>query len=88
MLITRYTLRKSARVLTLTLDITQDGDDNVVNLSFSHDDNTVTIVQEGEDTLCGLYHIWGSGQAWGGDLDGSDNNLNIKQYCNQTGMWW
>ena len=68
----------------LTLDITQDGDDNVVNLSFSHDDNTVTIVQEGEDNYVGYTTAWGSGQAWGGDLDGSDNNLNIKQYCNQT----
>ena len=68
----------------LTLDITQDGDDNVVNLSFSHDDNTVTIVQEGEDNYVGYTTTWGSGQAWGGDLDGSDNNLNIKQYCNQT----
>ena len=37
----------------LKLDITQDGDDNVVNLSFSHDDNTVTIVQEGEDNYVG-----------------------------------
>ena len=68
----------------LTLDITQDGDDNVVNLSFSHDDNTVTIVQEGEDGYVGYTTAWGSGQSWGGDLDGSDNNLNIKQYCNQT----
>ena len=68
----------------LTIDITQDGDDNVVNLSFSHDDNTVTIVQEGEDNYVGYTTAWGSGQAWGGDLDGSDNNLNIKQYCNQT----
>ena len=67
-----------------TLDITQDGDDNVVNLSFSHDDNTVTIVQEGEDGYVGYTTAWGSGQSWGGDLDGSDNNLNIKQYCNQT----
>lgn len=67
-----------------TLDITQDGDDNVVNLSFSHDDNTVTIVQEGEDNYVGYTTAWGSGQSWGGDLDGSDNNLNIKQYCNQT----
>ena len=62
----------------LKLDITQDGDDNVVNLSFSHDDNTVTIVQEGEDNYVGYTTAWGSGQAWGGDLDGSDNNLNIK----------
>ena len=68
----------------LTLDITQDGDDNVVNLSFSHDDNTVKNVQEGEDGYVGYTTAWGSGQSWGGDLDGSDNNLNIKQYCNQT----
>ena len=30
-----------------TLDITQDGDDNVVQLSVSHDNNTIDIDQTG-----------------------------------------
>ena len=29
-----------------TLDITQDGDDNVVQLSVSHDNNTIDIDQD------------------------------------------
>ena len=66
----------------LTIDITQDGDDNVVNFSVSHDDNTVTIEQEGEDAYVGYTTAWGTQS--NGDLDGSDNNINIKQYCNQT----
>ena len=66
----------------LTIDITQDGDDNVVNFKVAHDDNTVTIVQEGEDAYVGYTTAWGTQS--NGDLDGSDNNINIKQYCNQT----
>ena len=62
----------------LTIDITQDGDDNVVNFSVSHDDNTVTIEQEGEDAYVGYTTAWGTQS--NGDLDGSDNNINIKQY--------
>ena len=35
----------------LTIDITQDGDDNVVQLSISHDNNSIEIDQEGNSTL-------------------------------------
>ena len=29
-------------------------------------------------------HLWGSGYSWGGDIDGDNNSLSIKQLCNQT----
>ena len=66
------------------LDITQDGDDNVVRLSVSHDDNTIDIDQTGNDNTISWVSYWGSGQAWGGDLDGSGNSLKFEQY-NTTG---
>ena len=66
------------------LDITQDGDDNVVRLSVSHDNNTVDIDQTGTNNTISWVSYWGSGQAWGGDLDGSGNSLKFEQY-NTTG---
>jgi hypothetical protein len=67
-----------------TLDITQDGDDNVVQLSVSHDNNTIDIDQEGNNNTVSWVSYWGSGQGWGGDLDGSGNTLKFEQY-NTTG---
>ena len=67
-----------------TLDITQDGDDNVVQLSVSHDNNTIDIDQTGSNNTVSWISYWGSGQGWGGDLDGSSNNLKFEQY-NTTG---
>ena len=69
----------------LNLQITQDGEDNKVDMSVgNHTNNTVTIEQKGDDGYIGYTSLWGSGYTWGGDLDGNDNNLNIKQFCNQT----
>ena len=67
-----------------TLDITQDGDDNVVQLSVSHDNNSIDIDQEGNNNTVSWVSYWGSGQGWGGDLDGSGNTLKFEQY-NTTG---
>ena len=68
----------------LTLDILQDGDDNEVRLSVSHDNNTIDIDQEGDDNTISWVSYWGSGQNWGGDLDGSNNTLKFEQF-NTTG---
>jgi hypothetical protein len=67
-----------------TLDVTQDGDDNVVQLSVSHDNNTIDIDQTGNKNTISWISYWGSGQGWGGDLDGSGNSLKFEQY-NTTG---
>ena len=45
-----------------TLDITQDGDDNVVQLSVSHDNNTIDIDQTGTNNTISWVSYWGSGQ--------------------------
>ena len=68
----------------LTLTINQDGNDNSVNLSIAHDDNTVDINQVGNNNTVSWVSYWGSGKNWGGDLDGSNNNLKFEQN-NTTG---
>jgi len=67
-----------------TLDILQDGDDNEVRLSVSHDNNNIDIDQVGDNNKISWVSYWGSGQGWGGDLDGSGNTLKFEQY-NTTG---
>ena len=69
---------------SLTLDITQDGDDNEVRLSIAHDNNSIDIDQEGNNNKISWVSYWGSGEGWGGDLDGSGNTLKFEQY-NTTG---
>ena len=64
----------------LTLDILQDGDDNEVRLSISHDNNSIDIDQIGENNTISWVSYWGSGLGWGGDLDGSGNTLKFEQY--------
>ena len=70
---------------TLTLDIEQDGENNTVNFSVgNHAGNSVKIRQETDNSYIGYTTLWGSGLAWGGDLDGSNNSLDIRQWCNQS----
>jgi len=64
----------------LTLDILQDGDDNEVRLSISHDNNNLDIDQIGENNTISWVSYWGSGVGWGGDLDGSNNTIKLEQY--------
>ena len=68
----------------LTLDILQDGDNNEVRLSIAHDYNNIDIDQVGDNNTVSYTSTWGSGISWGGDLDGSSNNLKFEQY-NTTG---
>ena len=68
----------------LTLNILQDGDDNEVRLSISHDSNNLDFDQIGENNTISWVSYWGSGVGWGGDLDGSGNTIKLEQY-NTTG---
>ena len=61
-----------------------DGSGNEVDFSYGGAGNTVDIDQIGKNAYVGHSHIWGSGAAYGGDLDGDDNNLEVKQYCTQS----
>ena len=67
-----------------TLDILQDGDNNEVRLSVSHDNNNLDFDQIGDNNTISWVSYWGSGEGWGGDLDGSSNTIKIEQY-NTTG---
>ena len=69
----------------LNLQISQDGEDNKIDMSIgNHTNNTIEIEQKGDDGYVGYTSAWGSGYTWGGDLDGNNNSLSIKQFCNQT----
>jgi hypothetical protein len=67
-----------------TLDILQDGDNNEVRLSVSHDSNNLDFDQIGDNNTISWISYWGSGVGWGGDLDGSSNTIKLEQY-NTTG---
>ena len=64
------------------LTILQAGYDNTINFSIGGTNNVVDLLQQGGGYI-GYTSAWGSGLAWGGDLDGDYNNLNIVQTCNQ-----
>ena len=71
-----------------SITIVQNGDDNIVELSMNHDDNTLDFDQEVTGTSTGSNIIswvtyWGSGLSWGGDLDGTGNDIKIKQWQNK-----
>lgn len=69
----------------LNLQISQDGEDNKIDMSIgNHTNNTIEIEQKGDDGYVGYTSVWGSGYNWGGDIDGNNNSLSIKQFCNQT----
>ena len=67
----------------LTLDIDQNGINNTVNMSIgAHTGNTVKVQQDTDGSYVGYTTVWGSRLSSGGDLDGQDNSLDIRQYCN------
>ena len=67
----------------LVLTISQAGYDNKVNLSIAHDDNTITITQQGNNNEVSWVEQWGSGINWGGDLNGENNTLAFQQRCSR-----
>lgn len=65
----------------LDLDVTQQGFANTVLFSFDHQNNTIKLIQKGNNNYIGYTDAWGSGYNWGGDLDGQDNDIEIRQRC-------
>ena len=63
------------------LAIDQIGFANMIRFSADHDDNTLSLLQSGNNMYIGWTDAWGSGKAWGGDLDGLDNDVEIRQKC-------
>lgn len=63
------------------LEIDQIGHNNLIRFSFNHDNNTIDLYQYGNNNYIGYTDIWGSGYNWGGDVDGLNNELEIRQKC-------
>ena len=63
----------------LVLNIDQRGYDNLVQFSIGGTGNDVDILQAGQKGTVTWTDTWGSGYNWGGDLDGNNNTLEIKQ---------
>jgi hypothetical protein len=72
----------------LTLDITQQGYNNKVFFSLGDGDNVdIDIYQKGNNNELGYANDspgWGSGVAWGGDIDFDDQELKLWQNCTTT----
>ena len=68
----------------VTLSIDQVGYNNEVDFSFAHSGNTIILKQYGANNKVSWVPYWGSGKSWGGDIDGTGNNLNIEQWNGAT----
>ena len=66
------------------LDVTQDGKNNYLKLDIDGDNTTFNLLQEGDNHRTTWVSYWGSGAAWGGDIDGNGNAFEIKQINNQA----
>ena len=66
------------------LQIDQLGYNNLVRFSFDHQNNVIDLTQKGNNMYIGYTDAWGSGYNWGGDLDGHNNDVEVRQRCNVT----
>ena len=64
-----------------SLEIQQWGFGNMIRFSADHDDNTLKLLQKGNNMYIGYTDAWGSGYNWGGDLDGLNNDVEVRQKC-------
>ena len=60
-----------------TVNIDIDGNNNSINLSMEGTGNELNFKQEGNNNTISWVSYWGSGKAWGGDLDGNNNTFKI-----------
>jgi hypothetical protein len=68
----------------VALNINQIGFDNTINFSFDHANNTFNLSQTGSGNSISWVNQWGSGKAWGGDVDGSGNTESAAQFNGAT----
>ena len=66
------------------LSIEQIGYETHARFSFDHNNNTVNLLQSGNNMYFGYTDAWGSGYNWGGDLDGLRNNVDVRQKCSTS----
>ena len=65
-------------------NVDQIGYDNKIDFSFDHSNNEFNLSQSGSGNLISWVPWWGSGKSWGGDVDGSNNTINIDQQGGAT----
>ena len=63
------------------LNIDQFGFANMVRFSADHNNNSLNLLQVGNNMYIGYTDTWGSGYNWGGDLDGVGNEVDVRQKC-------
>lgn len=68
----------------LTLNIEQIGYGNLIRFTTDHGNNTFNLTQKGNGNTISWVPWWGSGESWGGDVDGTNNTINIDQDGSST----
>ena len=64
---------------SLVFNLTQIGYNNDTVFTLGGSNNSFLIKQEGNNNEISFVDYWGSGEAWGGDLDGNNNALHFEQ---------
>ena len=64
---------------SLVFNVTQIGYDNDTIFTIGGSSNSILIKQEGNNNEISFVDYWGSGETWGGDLDGNSNTLHLEQ---------
>ena len=68
----------------LSLNIEQIGYGNFIDFTVAHSGNTFNLSQNGSGNSISWVSYWGSGKAWGGDIDGVDNTESVEQWNGAT----
>lgn len=68
----------------LSIDIEQVGYGNLVKFSTAHSNNTFNFSQKGNNNTISWVPWWGSGESWGGDVDGTGNEITVEQFTNNS----
>ena len=68
----------------LDLNIDQYGYGNLIKFSLDHNNNTFNLQQKGNNNTISWVPWWGSGKGWGGDVDGTNNSIDILQEGDAT----
>jgi hypothetical protein len=63
------------------INILQSGDDNFIDFSFDGVNAVIEIKQYGNNNEISFVDYWGSGELWGGDMDGDNNAIYLQQNC-------
>ena len=74
----------SVKADNLEMRVLQSGEDNNIFFSIDGSSNKLTFIQQGKNQDIGWTDTWGSGYSWGGDIDGDNNDIDVRQECSQT----